>query len=1061
MNKTSIPDGKQRERIAEEIDCSFFVEAGAGSGKTKSLVDRMASLIRRGTASIDQIAAVTFTRKAAAELRERFQIKLESLLKEKNLQENEKKNIMAALSTFEQAQISTIHSFCARILRERPVEAGIDPAFTEIEDAENMLYAEEVWAQFVEQQGLENSGVLNWMSENDMDVNSLKDTYVKMVEFPDVEAAMEDIPKPDFTELKKQVREKVYSVRGKMPKVEPEDGWDELQSIIVRALKLMRMGYLDEDRLFVRLLNVLDGTFKITQKRWEVGKESKSILEDMQKFQESVINPALVSWQAYLHKPLINFALEGAKYYENWRKERSLLNFQDLLMRTAALLRKDPEIRAYFKKEIKYLLVDEFQDTDPIQAEIILLLTGEDDKESDWRKVKPKKGSLFLVGDPKQSIFRFRRADIDIYNQVKEIFRDGAGEVLELTSNFRSLDCIRDIVDAVFVEIFVGKDDRYQARFVPLNTVRDKSDKTTGGVFENRIDKIPYHRSAVIAQKDAETIAAWIKNSINGGLMLERTDDEIRSGKKENAEPGDFMIITRNKDRLSFYAEALEVLGIPYEISGGKNFIDSEELKEICKVLKAVADPGNPVAVVAALRGPFFGLSDTDLYNFAKEGRRFNYFTKLEKAPQSIIVAFNRLKEYNEIVMSHTPMAAIEKIIENLAAIPVAVSRDIGSTKAGNIFKAIDLLAEFKTDTTGSFAEIVDYLQDLLDSSETEEMSLFPTTTKAVRLMNLHKAKGLEAPVIILADPDPSGLKEHEPLFHINRIGEKAKGFFTVFEKKEERSSKTIAVPVDWEKHAEEEKKYEEAEKRRLDYVAVTRAKNILVISTYREGEREKNWELFYGYLGKMQPLSAIGGGKKYPVQERSKFEIDRQKWEKEKGKILNDIVKAEAESYYIRTVTGEIKEPAVFSKVYGAGIRLGSVVHKALEAIGRGKRENLEILVGNWLVEEGLPPENLKLVISKVDGTLKSDIWGRMLKATEKYFEVPFSASEENDVFSGIIDLVFKEDDEWVIVDYKTDDFEKDPARKAVYEKQVAKYAELWEKITGGKVKEKLIKKV
>jgi len=163
----------------------------------------------------------------------------------------------------------------------------------------------------------------------------------------------------------------------------------------------------------------------------------------------------LKSWQQYLHGPLSGFIKKGVDYYSRWRRDHGILNFADLLTGTADLLRSNPGVRQYFKERFTHILVDEFQDTeDPVQAEIILFLTGSDSSEKNWRNISPVPGSLFVVGDPKQSIYRFRRADIDIYNMVKKIFTDGAGEVLELYSNFRSLPFMADTVDKVFKPLF-------------------------------------------------------------------------------------------------------------------------------------------------------------------------------------------------------------------------------------------------------------------------------------------------------------------------------------------------------------------------------------------------------------------------------------------------------------------------------------------------------------------------------------------------------------------------------------------------------------------------------
>jgi len=1056
MNKP-IPDQKQRDLIAHELETSFFVEAGAGSGKTHSLVDRMVGIIRRGYAGIENVIAVTFTRKAAAELRERFQIRLEELLKSHDTTDAEKKYINQALLRFESASISTMHTFCAKILKERPVEAGIDPDFEEIEETEDFMFAEQVWCQYIENQGLEGNQAIGWLQDHGIDYKSLKDIYVKLVCYPDIRVFTQSVPRPDFQLAKKRIKEFLVLLGKDIPKVMPNGGWDDLQSIVRSGLKLIDLGYLEEERLFVNLLTLLTKKIKVTQKKWRDTNLAKTCEAEAQQFQSETVVPALRQWREYLHKPLVDFALDGVKYYEEWRKERSVLNFQDLLMKSATLLRNNAEVRAYYKKNIKFLLVDEFQDTDPIQAEIVMLLTGEDNSIDDWHKVRPKPGTLFLVGDPKQRKSARRRADIDIYNKVKSIFKDGAGKVIELTSNFRSLEHITGLTNTVFKNIFPEKDSQYQAKFTPLVNIRGLSAKHSHGIYKILLPEVERNRREPLVREEARSISSWIYNAINGNLKLERTEKEVRAGETEDAKPGDFMIITKKKDMLSWYARALEELGIPYEMSGGDSFANSAELNEIYKVLKAVADPKDPVVLVAALRGLFFGISDNDLYQFVKQGGRIYVYSKVENGPANIKNAFERIKKYCDIVARNSPVTALEIIIEHLGIIPLAISGKMGSSRAGNILKALELLRELRSDMTGTFPEIVEYLKELLVTEGIEEMGLFPGTGKSVRIMNLHKAKGLEAPVIILADP-LGVAKDHEPQLHVKRTSESSVGYFLVTKSKGEYSYEVVAEPKEWERYGGDETLYDKEEANRLDYVAVTRAKNILVISVYEEGEKKKAWESLYPYLQDKPELKIDS----FPTPKpREIFTISKKRLTKEQTNITDTISLMNEPTYQVATVTELIDKKDIFKGDAAQGASWGRIIHKALEACGRGKRDKLEILAKNWLIDEGRPSDDLHKIISLVDGIIKSEMWQRVLRAEEKYFEIPFSSPSDNGIVYGIIDLIFKEPDGWVIVDYKTDNFETNVAKKEAYERQLEMYAGYWGKITQGKVKEKKLCRV
>ena len=1070
--ENNLIDEKSREKIINELDKNFFVEAGAGSGKTYCLVERMVNLIKQDKAKIENIAAVTFTRKAAAELKERFQIRLEESANQ-SLTEIENNNVRDALSNLEQIFTGTIHSFCAKILRERSVEAGVDPGFEEIEEEEDSIYAENVWPDFIENShSVLEDKVFDFMEEYDISPNDLKDTYKKFIQYPDVEIVMADVPKPDFSTIKKAIIEFVESFRKVMPKKVPDNGWDELQKILKRAFYFIDNGYLNRDNLFIKLLNVLNKTANVTQNRWPDG-NGKLYGQKMEEFQNEIIKPSIKKWQEYFHKPLASFAKKGADYYEQWRKNHSILNFQDLLTITSNLLRNNSEVRAYFKKRFSHLLVDEFQDTDPIQAEIILFLTGADIKEMDWKSIRPEPGALFLVGDPKQSIYRFRRADIDIYNTVKKIFKnDGTkkcdrendesrSEVLDLYSNFRSLPFMRDVIEEVFMGVLPEEENRYQAKYFPLKTVRAENKKYDYGLFENNIKKIPKNNAAEVAKIDAEIIAGWIDFAVNGGLKLERTRDEIKSGLTEKTIYSDFLILSRKRENLGLYAKELEKKGIPYDIAGGKIFNASLELAEILKLFKAIEDVKDPVALVTVLRGLFFGLSDDMLYKFSVAGGRFSYYSKIPEGFQKFEEAYARLREFKDIVNKYEPLVAAEIILEKLGIVPLAVSEEEGLTRVGNIYKALEMLRDYKREEIELFFDLTRNLEELLKIREVESMSILASKNNAVRLMNLHKAKGLEAPIVILADPMGEA-KEFEPDLHINRTDtNESKGYFTIFKSTSSFSRENIGLPPDWDNKSEEEKKYDRAERKRLEYVAVTRAKNILVVSTYREGSKAKAWEILYDCLKnapKLEVKSSDSG------KEMEIIHVSKSEWEKEKEQIADNINYISKSSYSLNNVTSEAKEGYVFSASgsgEGKGIEWGKIAHKTIEMICRGNDDKVKVMAKKWTEDAGLDKKYAEDLVALADKFKDSDIIKRINKAGKKYFEVPFAYKEDNNIMHGVIDLVFQENNQWVIVDYKTDNFEADIERKLIYQKQVGIYKDYWEKISGEKVAETILYKL
>lgn len=203
-----------------------------------------------------------------------------------------------------------------------------------------------------------------------------------------------------------------------------------------------------------KILSKFNKDPKVILNRWETKEIAKEFKEEFTVFHIE-IESVMRIWKEHCYYYVLNFVKPAVQYYEDLRYKRSQLNFQDLLMKTALMLKNYAEVREYFQCKYKFLLVDEYQDTDPIQAEIIFYLTGMDTAEKDFQKLTPRAGSLFVVGDPKQSIYRFRRADIYIYNLTKLLIVKSGGETLSLVTNFRSLASICDVLNRLINKRFL------------------------------------------------------------------------------------------------------------------------------------------------------------------------------------------------------------------------------------------------------------------------------------------------------------------------------------------------------------------------------------------------------------------------------------------------------------------------------------------------------------------------------------------------------------------------------------------------------------------------------
>jgi ATP-dependent helicase/nuclease subunit A len=1112
MSKTMPPDQAARERIERSLDTTFLVEAGAGSGKTHSLVARLVAVLRSGRAAIDTLAAVTFTRKAAAELRGRFQVGLErARLAEKD--PIVKSRLDAALQNLERAFIGTIHSFASRLLRERPVEAAIDPEFEEIEDYEDRVLLEESWDEFLAKARIDNAASLRGLEEAGLVPEDLAGAFRALAEFPDVEPVPGRPTPPDLATVRASLGALLDRLGPLLPEVQPEKGWDGLQTLVLRGLIRRRNIGFDRPRPLMDTVELFDKSLGVTKNRWRSKDQAEAALEAAESFRDGVAAEALRGWREFRHTKALEFLVPAAAYYAERRRADSRLNFQDQLTLAARLLRDHPEVRRYFRGRFHPVLVDEFQDTDPIQAELLFLLAGTDDDERDWTRLRPAPGSLFLVGDPKQSIYRFRRADIDIYNLVKKRVRESGGEVLELSANFRSLRSLADWIDPLFRKAFPAVADEHQAGFMPLQTRRQASPRAARGILKMTVPVVKYHTKDVIADTDSRRVADYVAWASAGNLRLTAADGGTRP-----AEPGDFLVLFRYKDRMNLYARRLEEAGVPFEIAGSDAFSENGEVGEIMNLLHALDDPDDPVATVAVLRGLFFGLSDQALLAHREAGGAFSFLVAPDGGADRVKHAFAVLRGWRDLADKVPPSVTLEAILQDSGLLWHLVASEMGSSRAGNLFKLLEALRARAGEEMTSFAAAVEFMDEWVGAQPVEEMSLAPGRRNAVRLMNLHKAKGLEASVVILANP--VGVRGFEPDRHIRRTDRAPRGHFR-FTKSAGFAVRTLSQPAGWEESAAEELLYEEAEEDRLMYVAATRARDLLVVSAYAGdlGERKAWGRLEEGLAGIEELAVPPTGAAERPGRDGAKHgttsallkPADVRRGRDELRRKLGNASKAGELHESVTSVARRDRELPEWAK---GGLGLwGTEVHILLKALGeswpeagrpgQGSAEDeldgrLERMARDVLVASGRDPTSSGELAGHVRDIVRSEFWLRAMAARRRLFETPFSVRVGPGdaayadlvariglapsaggrplapipgapvILSGAVDLLFEEAGGWVIADYKTDRLPDEilsaggeVARRGLdllvehYRPQVELYTRFWERMTGAKVKE------
>jgi ATP-dependent helicase/nuclease subunit A len=1038
----NAPDHAQRRLIVERLDATMIVEAAAGTGKTRSMTDRMVALLAGGKCRIETLVAVTFTRKAAAELQNRFQFALEDAARRASGKLAER--LRHARNHVELCFIGTVHSFCARLLRERPVEAGVDPAFEELDEERDARLREQAWETFGNDLFAADDPVLDELEELGLTLAELREAFLQFADYPDVdEWPAPAVPAPALKPAMQALREYTAHMARVLPTLPADGGTDELIGLFRRVLRMMRSRDLDRHADMAEVFEQFKPERKCTQKNWPGGKEQAlREHERWNAFATEVAAPFVAVWRAHRYPTVLRLLERARAVYDRQRQAAHGLNFQDLLMRAAALLRDRPEIRRYFRRRFTHVLVDEFQDTDPVQADVLLLLTADDPRERDWRRCRPVPGALFVVGDPKQSIYRFRRADIVTYNTVKEIITSTGGLCVTLTANFRSAAPVVDWVNAVFQsgEFFPSTANDFSPSYSPFLVGRTE-DATTPGVFRIAVPGNLSNQNEIAAY-EADLLARQIRHAVDG---------DVRA-------PGDFLIVTRQKKRLSVYAAALQRLGIPHEVTGGSSLNEVRELSLLNTALRAALEPDNTVALVAALRSELFGFSDQQLYAFRRAGGRFDFRGTTPETPAAELFddAFACLSRYADWLANLAPIIAIERITADLGLAPLAAAAPGGDVQAGSLGKAIELLRAAQADLPTA-ADFVAQLGRLIEQAEQYDGA--PATApmpSVVRVMNLHKVKGLQAPVVFLADP--SGASEHDVRLHVDRRQDRVTGYLAL---SGERSiwgqASLLAHPPDWESLASREQQFQAAENHRLLYVAATRARDRLIVTLRGKRADSNPWQPLAGQLADAPELPDPGPQQPPGVETETVTQADVD--------AALDQIRARWQTVLAPTYSARAAKQISFpsaplaTRDEASGIRWGGVIHALLQSAMSAPKTDWHVLATALLQAADLDVTLVEEAVETVRHVMESTLWQRASSSRQRSTELPFVVLDAGDgaLVRGVIDLAFEESDGWVIVDYKTDRATGQQLEKLAetYRPQVTVYRTAWAQILQQPVKE------
>jgi ATP-dependent helicase/nuclease subunit A len=896
-----MQDREARARIQDDLDVSLLVEASAGTGKTSALVGRMVALLAAGKATVDSLVAVTFTEKAAGELKLRLRTKIEQL---RGLSTNseERDRLADAALALESARIGTIHAFAAELLRQRPVQAGVDPWFAVMADADNeAIYADAFDAWFEQTLQQPGPGVRRILRrKGGYDGNGprkqLYDAGKKLVAERDLARPWER-PKYNREASLDEVRAKLRAIEAADKEALHPDDWLAKSmahiAAISREIRLLDAANKAGERIDPERAGNGAGTsegrdddgaeelLRVGLRGWHkklwgyrgfrspyapgmTADAARALREDTRKAATAHLALCDAELASLLQEELRPLC---AAYTERLSVS-GRLDFAELLLRARTMLRTKPDVRAEVSATISHIFVDEFQDTDPLQLEVLWLLASVETQKvpttlEEALVIPIVPGKLFVVGDPKQSIYRFRRADMRLYHRAKEALSQNGAVRLELTENFRSKADLLACFNAGFGATMKAGPE--QPNYAPMTGGRSLGENASAQAQHGPFPVIalpvpaPYSPNSgkvsayYMGQSFPIAVSAFVEWLVNKSGWT--VDVE---GRPVPIQYGHIAILMRrfssfSEDVTRNYVKALEARRIPHVLVGGRNLHGREEVMALTRALVAIEWPDDALSVYAVLRGPFFGFADdvllrysqaAPLHPFAPDtlggtgGAGGSAATKAQETPAG--------KESNDADAVRGALALLRRLHDarNRIGVATTILQFVSATRAlaslafwpageqalANVLRVLDLARAHDRRGGTSFRAFVARMES---EADTAEASAVEDDVDGVRIMTVHKAKGLEFPVVILADPGCPLLHEQASRF-VDTANDLSAFALCGAQPLPLLEAEARVLAADRE------------EAIRLAYVAATRARDILVVPILGEGPSEsageENW---------------------------------------------------------------------------------------------------------------------------------------------------------------------------------------------------------------------------
>jgi ATP-dependent exoDNAse (exonuclease V) beta subunit len=846
-----LADDAERERIRTSLDETLVVEAAAGTGKTSELVARLVNVLAQGRGTVETIAALTFTEKAAGELKLRLRAGLEDARSRAAAGGARRRRLEDAIAHLEEAHVSTIHGFCNDLLHERPVEARVDPRFEVLaEPRAEALYRREFDGWLTERLEAPPEGLRRALRRRAVDgdpVERLRKAGWQLVGWRDFRAPWQRRPFDREAAIEALVA-RVHGLHARLTTCSRTA--DTLYSDLWPVRRLSedvgtreRVAPRDHDGLEAALIDLLRERSFRRPRRGDARNYRGRVTRDEILAAHAELLAALETFAREADADLAALAqgelLETVDRYEEAKTRAASLDFLDLLLRARDLVRDSTAVRADLQRRLTHIFVDEFQDTDPLQAEIVLLLSASDAAVSRWPDVTPAPGKLFLVGDPKQSIYRFRRADVGTYQAVKDLLVARGAACVYLTTSFRAIPSIQRLVNAAFAPAMTDDRDALQAGYVPLARHREGI-AGQPGIVALPVPK-PYGHWGGFAKAAVDAslpdavgaFVAWLLNE-SGWTVTERE----RATETVPVSARHVCLLFRRftswgSDVTSAYVEALEARGIPHLLVGGRSFHLREEVESLRTALAAIEWPDDELSVYATLKGPLFAIGDEELIEYRQRHRRLHpYRPPREDVAgnlKPIADALALLRSLHGLRNYRPVEETVNRLLTATRAHAAFVLRPWGEQALANVLRVAELARAYEAEGSISFRGFVERLREEAEG-EAPEAPIVEEASEGVRIMTVHRAKGLEFPVVILADIT-AGIAALNP----GRWVEAGRGLCAL--------RLGGWQPWDLLEHERAEAARDRAEGVRVAYVAATRARDVLVVPAVGDDPFQAGWD--------------------------------------------------------------------------------------------------------------------------------------------------------------------------------------------------------------------------